>query len=143
MLLSCVVIIYVYTQPWAYRGTPDGIGLAAFPVFFLVCVFICSAACFFESYRNLKAGKECQKGDATGMAWLPTMGVCIVSMISSYAVTRVDPLLLVAVFGIVVLLLGSIRKWYFLLGVALGEALFIYIFILRIAEVFFPVSWFE
>jgi hypothetical protein len=141
MAASCLLIVYTYTQPWAYRRTPDGFGLAVFPVFFLALVFVCSLWCFLDSYKSLMAGKETSKGDVTDIVWKPTVGVMIVSMISAYAVTRVDPLLLVAAYSIIVLFMGGVRKWYLMTGIALGLVVFVYVFVVRISDVFFPVQW--
>jgi hypothetical protein len=142
MVMSVALVVYTYLQPWAYRRTPDGFGLAVFPVVFLVLVFILSFFCFRASYRDLMAGKEILKGDVTDIVWRPTVGVMAVSILTAWAVTKIDPLVLVAVYSIVVLLLGGVRNWILMGGIALGLVAFVYVFVLRISDVFFPVSWF-
>ena len=142
MIFSCLLIIYTYTQPWAFRRTPDGIGMAPFPVFFLALIFITSALCFIESSKNLKAGKELTKGDLENVAISAMVACCVVCVVYTFFIARVDPLVLNAIFGAALLFAGGIRKWYAIAAVGLGIALFLYVFLIRIAGVWFPVSWF-
>ena len=146
IVMSCLLLVYVYTQPWAYRRTPDGIGLAPFPTFFLICMLVLSLLCFWDTYKDFKAKKEILKGDEDldhlDKVWIPMVLVCIVSILSAFLTTSIDPLINSAVYAVLVLICGDIYKWYLLLAIAVGEMIFHYIFILRIADVYFPVSWF-
>ena len=142
MILSCILIIYTYTQPWAFRRTPDGIVMSPFPVFFLALIFITSALCLMESSKNLKAGKEITKGDLENVSIRAMVACCAIGVVYTFFIARVDPLVLNAIFGAALLFAGGIRKWYAIVALGLGIALFLYVFLIRIAGVWFPVSWF-
>ena len=140
MPLGVILIIYTYTQPWASRSTPDGIGLAPFPAVFLALISIMSLLCFIESCKNFKANKEVPKGDVINADWGPMVGIFAVSVASSYAVSRVDPVMLAVIMSTLILILGKIRKWQLYIMTALILSFVVFVIMIRIAGVFFPSS---
>ena len=52
-----------------------------------------------------------------------------------------DERVLVAGLGLFILGFGGIRRWYLLVGTAVGLGLFVYIFFIRLADIFFPTVW--
>jgi hypothetical protein len=139
--ISVFMLFYVWGQPWTYRKTQDGLGLAPFPVFFLLGMFLFGLLSLHEDYKSAVQGIEPSASDVTGMDWKSTLLLCVFVVVYPPAIWIMDPLVYAALFSLIVLLIGHVRQIWLIAISMLGIAGFIYIFMIRIAEVFFPVIW--
>lgn len=142
IVIAAPLLVYTWMQPWAYRHTSDGLGIAAFPTVFLVGMILFGAICFFGDYMDCKRGVIPPASDVVGMDWKSTVLVGVISLLSPVTIFLIDPLLYVAVLCLVILLLGRVRKWSLLVIPAICLVVFIYVFMIKIADVFFPTTWF-
>lgn len=141
---SFAVLLYIWLQPWAYRKTGDGMSIAVFPTVSLAGIIIISIGCLLDFY---KGGRE--KGVLTeassvedDIQWGPAIFLAIVGFLSSFGVARIDPLFLTGFMAAVILVVARVRNKYVLVATAVGVPLFVYVFLVRLAGVFFPVSIF-
>jgi hypothetical protein len=74
--------------------------------------------------------------------WRPAMFLAGVGILSSFALVRVDPLFLTGLVAAVLLVFARVRNKFVLVATTLGVPLFVYIFLVKLAGVFFPVTLF-
>jgi len=147
MMLGLGLTVYIWLQPWAYRKTGDGLGVAFFPTIFVAGIVISSIMGLIE----LNKGKKRQKGrtgettqEQSGIEifnW-PVAVLSVAGFAASFAIVHCDPLILTGALALIILIVGKVRKWYLLAGVAVVVPLLIYIFFVQLAGVFFPTRWF-
>lgn len=144
-------IVYMWSQPWAYRRTGDGLGIAIFPSVFVSGIIVFSLICLIDTHKKAKnmGTTPVEGGKVTdtdmyvkNVEWGVTVFLSVVTIAASCAIDYVDPLILTATLGVVILIAGGVRQWYLLVGTAVGLSLFIYFFIVRLAGIYFKTSWF-
>lgn len=144
-LISLVLLVFVWTQPWAYRTTGDGLSIAVFPSVSLGGIIVFSLLCLIDLSRGVEMQDvltEASSSIEEDIQWGPAIFLAIVGILSSFAVVRIDPLLLTGFMATLILVVARVRNWYLLVGTALGVPLFVYVFLVRLAGVFFPTSIF-
>jgi hypothetical protein len=142
VVVSLVLVVYTWFQPWAYRHTSDGIGIAAFPTVFLVGIIFFGIICFVSDFIAFRRGVNPGSTDVTAMDWTSTYTVSAIAILSPLTIFLIDPLFYVAVLCFLILIIGRVRKPLLLIIPTIGIVAFIYIFMIEIADVFFPVTWF-
>jgi len=141
VISAIALIIYIWFQPWAYRRTGDGLGIAIFPTFFLVGVIILSLACLIDTHKKGKTEKPKVEHDDNIVEWGYMILLAIITISISFTMRYIDPLILVVILSTAILLIAGIRQWFLIVGTAVGLMLFIYVFIIRLAQIYFPTSW--
>jgi len=136
--------IFIWLQPWAYRKTGDGLAIGVFPTVSLAGVILFSMICLNELYRDGREKEVVTQGTTPedDINWGPAIFLAAIGILGSLAIVRFDPLFLSAALGILILALGNVRKWYLLVGTGVGLPLFVYVFMIRLAGIFFPTTWF-
>ena len=141
MAISLLLLFYIWTQPWAHRKTPDGLGLAPFPIFFLLGMLLFGMLCLQDAYKNAVRGNEPEASPVTDMDWKSSIAVCAMAVVYSPLIWIMDPLVYAGLFTLLILLIGHVRQIRPLVLAVLGMMACIYILIIKVAEVFFPVIW--
>ena len=139
-MLSIALLIFIWTQSWAYRKTGDGLAIGVFPTVALAGIIVFSGMCLLDLYDG--GGKKEVLTEASSVEediqWGPAIFLAIVGVISSFAVMRVDPLFLTGFMAALILVVARVRNKFVLVGTAIGVPLFVYVFLVRLAGVFFP-----
>lgn len=144
-LVALVLLIFIWTQPWAYRRTGDGLSIAVFPTISLAAVLVLALVSLLDLSKGGEAQDVLTEGSSSIEAdihWGPAIFLTIVGILSSFAVVRIDPLLLTGFMAALILVVARVRNWYLVVGTAIGVPLFVYVFLVRLAGVFFPASIF-
>lgn len=145
ILLAIGLIIYISFQPWAYRKTGDGVGIAVFPIIFLIGIAIFSTTALIGTYKETNSKKceqEKKENDDSIVEWRYMILLAVVTIVASLILRYIDPLVIVSVLGVAILLIARVREWTLIITTAVGLMLFVYIFIIRLAEIYFTTSWF-
>ena len=138
--ISIGLFVYVWLQPWAYRQTMDGLGMAIFPTVFIAIVVIASIGGVLLEKRHGESLKQSTKEERF-LLW-PVSFISIAAVASTYGFRHIDPTITSGAFVLILLLGVGVRDWRLLAGLPIGTGLLIYVLFVRVMGTYFRNVWF-
>ena len=138
-LISIALIVYLWSQPWAYTKTGDGLSMAAFPTVFAAGLLIASMTGAILKGRQEEHSQPSPKEEPPLLWPVILLGGGVIA--STLGLWYFDAVISSSLLVFFLLFAGRVRDWRLLAGISVGTGLLLYVLFILVLGVYFPRGW--